>query len=157
MYDPSLDFNKETNKESEEKTVTSLSDYLLALDDIMEANGHQRLGYRGHKKRSYKLISGAGRTSRPLNINEEKAIFYEFQRNYKRFYPKDIKNDVDLLMLAQHYGLKTRLLDWSYNPLIALYMATKNEREDDSKKTDEPNKNENYNNDGPMKMTGWYL
>lgn len=64
----------------------------------------------------------------------EREMLEDFQRRSLHLIDSKPGNSWDWLALAQHHGMATRLLDWTENPLIALWfsMATKVEvkRED---------------------------
>lgn len=83
--------------------------------------------FRGQSSTEYKLIPSIGRRFKDgeesVLKQYEKEIFEDFKRKYSMFTDVRPKNDKEFLFLAQHYGLPTRLLDWTYNPLIALYFA----------------------------------
>jgi len=83
--------------------------------------------FRGHSSSEYKLIPSIGRICQRGKENilkqYEQEIFDDFKRKYSMYTEVRPRNDKEFLFLAQHYGLPTRLLDWTYNPLVALYFA----------------------------------
>jgi len=89
--------------------------------------------YRGQADASWPLKPKAGRPEYFLPELDKPEHDGLPPRDIRRFkywcklavaYNKTLpSNDFECLAFAQHYGLATRLLDWSTNPLVALFFA----------------------------------
>ena len=81
--------------------------------------------FRGHSDSSYELIPSVGRGSHTWTSRElyEREILKIFQREAHGLLSRIPADDWEWLSLARHHGLSTRFLDWTHNPLVALYFA----------------------------------
>jgi len=84
------------------------------LEDVQQARNElgdpSTVWYRGHSNASWPLIPSLLRIKHGLQ--NEQALFQEFKRSATRLFAKR-DSDWELLFDMQHYGIPTRLLDWS--------------------------------------------
>lgn len=81
--------------------------------------------FRGQPK-DEPLIPKVGRYSFIEDVPAtETRLLDEFKRRSRSMLSATIKNKWDLLAVAQHSGLATRLLDWSDSPLAGLWFAVR--------------------------------
>lgn len=110
----------------EQKKIKTFQEYLAIIDNLTEAN-HEILLFRGQSDNSPLLPSIARKDPKFNSIEVEKEMLKELKRRTQLTIKTTLITDWEWLVYAQHFGMKTRLLDWSSNPLTALWFACSNE------------------------------
>lgn len=97
-----------------------VANFIRRVCESPKKDGHTRV-YRGQTD-DWNLIPGLYRGDYE---NKEQEILDEIQRLYPHEFA-GCQTLFDILIKAQHYGIPTRILDVTFNPLVALFFAIQN-------------------------------
>lgn len=107
--------------------ITDLADFQKIIETLDRGDL-----CRGVSDQEYDLILSLFR-GKPQNdlFRLEDSLMWLFKSYAKAYLPNIPTLDIEWLVLAQHHGLPTRLLDWSLSPLVALFFAVESKYDKD--------------------------
>jgi len=109
-----------------EKHPKSFKEFVALIEELQDSGG-RTLWFRGCGKATHELLPTLYRHRKRGDINDlellERGVMTRFRQRSIPFLTRSLADDWDMLFFMQHYGIPTRLLDWTENPFIGLYFA----------------------------------
>lgn len=108
------------------ETVTTLQDF-VRLIDLLITDPKDPYWFRGVGEDSFDLLASLYRhptiTSQEDFLKLEQALINRFSERSVPYQSTQLSTEWETIFLMQHYGIPTRLLDWTENPMVALFFA----------------------------------
>ena len=109
-----------------EEKPASFAEYVELIESL-QAHSTNSLWYRGCRRSKDKLLPSLYRHKTISAIAElgrlENQLMTRFRQRSIPMHSRSLQDDWDALYFMQHYGVPTRLLDWTENPFVGLYFA----------------------------------
>ena len=113
-------------------SIKSIEEF-MQLVKLMNAAHYEdeTIVFRGMSSQDWSAIPGLGRY-----IGDDETIEYKMVNEFMTLRPESfqgLSSNFEILSKMQHYGLPTRLLDFTVNPLVSLYFACADHPECDAR------------------------